>query len=135
MIVADTNLVAYLVIPGINTPAAEKVRSKESQWIAPPLLRYELMNVVTQAFRQGQVDRDAAAKAFRRGLSLVTLEDIPTDPITTLNLVASSGCSPYDLEFVRLAMEHDAKLVTQDGKLAAAFPDNAILITAFGTIS
>jgi predicted nucleic acid-binding protein len=132
VIVADTNLVAYVIIPGTNTPAAERVRAKDSEWIAPPLLRYELMNVVAQAFRQGQVDRDDAARIYRRGLSLVTLEDLPADPITILNLCHSSGCSPYDLEFVRLAMEHSAQLVTEDGKLMTAFPDNVESMASFG---
>ena len=37
MIVADTNLIAYLLINGEHTHLAEKIFQKDADWVAPLL--------------------------------------------------------------------------------------------------
>ncbi|MGZ5446412.1 MAG: hypothetical protein ACXWLY_31220 [Thermoanaerobaculia bacterium] len=51
MIVADTNLVAYLLIEGDKTAAARAVWKKDSRWMLPTLWRSEFLNVLTTAVR------------------------------------------------------------------------------------
>ncbi|HZL38619.1 MAG TPA: type II toxin-antitoxin system VapC family toxin [Tepidisphaeraceae bacterium] len=101
MIVADTSLVAYFVIHGAMTPAAEHVRKEI-------------------------LDRDTALRAFRRGIAMVEFEEIKSDPLAILNMSEDTGCSPYDLEFVWLAMELRVKLVTADQKVIRAYPGVAV---------
>jgi predicted nucleic acid-binding protein len=131
VIVADANLLAYLLVSGPLTAAAERVRAKEKIWIAPPLLRYELLNVLARYVIAGQIERDEAARSMKRGVAMVELSVLNPDPITILNLSAQSGCSTYDLQYVWLAEETDLPLVTADRKILAAFPNVAVDITDF----
>jgi len=41
VIVADTNLITYLLLDGEHTEAAERVFALDSHWIAPALWRSE----------------------------------------------------------------------------------------------
>lgn len=123
MIVADTNLVVYLLIPGENTNAAESIRKRDPRWISPPLFRYELLNVLAFYVRSDRLDRDDAVRLYRRGLAMVKIDDFTPDAVSVFNLSQSSGCSTYDLEFVALAMHRDVSLVTADQQIIRAFRD------------
>ena len=46
MIVVDTNLVAYAVLPGERTADALALAERDPAWIAPALWRRELRNVL-----------------------------------------------------------------------------------------
>ena len=122
MIVADTNLVAYVVIPGEQTNSALRVRSIDRNWIAPGLLRHELINVIAFNVRKGILSKDEGIRAFRRGLDLVKFDDRFSDPVTVLNLCEISKGASYDAEFVWLAMQLHVPLVTGDGPLVNTFP-------------
>ena len=112
MIVADTNLIAYFVIPGARTESAERVRSKDRNWIAPTLLRSELLNVLAKYIARGILDRDEASKAFHRGISLVKFSNLESEPFDTFNLCHAGDSAPYDAEFVWLAIKLRIPLVT-----------------------
>ena len=52
MIVVDTNIIAYLWIPGLHTTHAELLLKKDPEWIAPLLWRSELRNVIAGYIRR-----------------------------------------------------------------------------------
>lgn len=60
MIVVDTNTIAYFYIQGPRTGQAEKVWTKDSEWIAPSIWRSEFISVLALCFRQGTVSFDDA---------------------------------------------------------------------------
>jgi len=132
MIVVDTNVIVSAVVRGANTTDALAARARDNNWIAPPLLRSELLNALSKYVSiGGSLDRDDAIHAFRRGSSLVSLESSGPDPVDILNLVIRSGITSYDAEFVALANERRMRLLTLDGKVLAAYPNVAVSLGDF----
>lgn len=133
MIVADTNLVVYLLVSGPLTPLALRVRAKEKIWVVPSLMSHELLNVLAQHVSQGNIERDEAARAWKRAISMVEVSLSRPDPIAILNMAEQSKCSTYDLEYVWLARELDLMLVTADAEILTAYPEIAISMESFAS--
>lgn len=129
MIVVDTNVLAYLLIPGKYTASAERLLSTDSDWAAPRLWRSELRNVLATYVRNKLLELADAAALHRKAAELVGSEEYDVETLDVLRLSKTSGCSGYDCEFVALAMFLDVKLVTTDAKLAKAFPKCATLLS------
>lgn len=92
-------------------------------WVAPPLWRSELRNVLAGYIRRGVSAQDAIA-IFQDAEDLL-VQDYEAPTRTILDLVVSSPCSAYDLEFVAVAQSLGIKLVTND-KEVLAFPETAV---------
>ena len=60
MIVADCNVLAYLVIPGARTSVAKQAFALDGDWTAPPLWRSEFLSVLATYLRVGAFDLTAA---------------------------------------------------------------------------
>ena len=60
MIVVDTNVVAYLLLPGPHTALADDLLIEQPEWAAPPLWRSEWRNVLAGYLRRGVLDLDQA---------------------------------------------------------------------------
>ena len=61
MIVVDTNVIAYLFLPGEYTPLAERLLQKDPDWVAPVLWRSELRNVFALYVRLVTQDKKVLA--------------------------------------------------------------------------
>jgi predicted nucleic acid-binding protein len=48
-----------------------------------------------------------------------------------LNLIANSGCSAYDCEFVALAEDQRVPLITSDRQILHDFPETAVSLQKF----
>ena len=55
MIVVDTNVIAYLLIPGQHTAAARTTLTRDPEWAAPVLWRSALRNVLALYLRKGEL--------------------------------------------------------------------------------
>lgn len=116
MIVADTNLISYLVIPTEYSQLASEVYLKDSNWIAPPLWRSEMVSILYQNIKVGRLDKEQAIAVYIRASNLVTEEVSP--PIAgIIEAFSNYALSPYDAEFAALAIENNIKLVSNDRKL------------------
>ena len=131
MIVVDTNLLAYLLLPTPYTAQAEAVLDKDSGWFAPGLIHSELRNVFLGAVRRGDIALKDAQFLLARSLELVTVPDKDVDGSAVFTIAMESGCSAYDCEFVWLARDLGLPLVTVDKKVLNAFPDLAVLPETF----
>ena len=122
MIVVDVNVLAYLLIPGKFTEAAEQLLAEDSAWVVPRLWRSELSDILATYLRLNQIDLADAALIFQRATELVGAEEYEMETADVLRLNKESNCSAYDCEYVALAEFLDLVLVTADGKFAQAFP-------------
>lgn len=130
MIVADTNLVAYLAFNTPMTPLAIRVRAKDRNWLAPELLRSELLSVLIKHMRRGDFDRDHAFRIYRRACLVVTFAR-GTNLLQLISNAMTCDCTTYDLEYITLAAHHNVKLVTADKALQVAFPEIAVGLENF----
>jgi predicted nucleic acid-binding protein len=131
MIVADANLIAYLLLPGQRTEEAEGVFSKDSVWIVPVLCLSELRSVLLQYVRAGALPVADAIRTMRRGERLLAGREADVDSRRVLELAVGSRCSSYNCEYVALAEALRIPLVTNDGPVLRAFPTIALSPRAF----
>jgi predicted nucleic acid-binding protein len=122
MIVADTNVVAYLHIAGEYTAAAEALLEREPDWAAPPLWRSEMRNLLAGYIRRKALTLESACRIQLEAEDLLDNHEFEVSSEAVLRLVSESDCSAYDCEFVALAIELSTRLVTMDAKLLRAFP-------------
>lgn len=129
MIVVDSNVLAYLYLPGEYTARAEALLEHDSDWAAPVLWRSEFRNILAGYIRRGALSFDQACGLQREAEGLLGDAEFEMDSLAVLELVRDSDCSAYDCEFVALAMRLETRLVTMDKKLLRAFPQCAVALT------
>lgn len=130
MIVVDTNVLAYLLIPGRFTERAEHWLQTDPQWAAPRLWRSELGNVLATYVRAGSLPLADAVTLHRRAGLIIGPDEYEVEMSDVLTLSARSGCSAYDCEFVALAEFLDVPLLTADARLHQAFPGRTTPLAA-----
>jgi len=130
MIVVDSNVLAYLYLPGEHTAAAEALLERDPDWASPILWRSEFRNIVAGYLRRKDISFEQAASLQNEAESLLAGCEFEVESRTVLELVRDSDCSAYDCEFIALAVKLDTKLVTMDKKLLQAFPNRAVALSA-----
>ena len=130
MIVVDSNILAYLYLPGDRTAAAEALLEQDPEWAAPTLWRSEFRNILAGYMRRKTVTFDQACSLQREAESLLAGAEFEVDSSSVLELVRDSDCSADDCEFIALAIKLNTKLVTVDKKLLREFPTRAIALAA-----
>ncbi len=103
MIVVDTNVIAYLWLPGARTAAAERLLKKDSDWNAPLLWRSEFRNVLAGCLRRGDVKLETALQIANGAEGQMRGREFSVPSAQVLARVEESACSAYDCEFVVLA--------------------------------
>ena len=130
MIVVDSNVLAYLYLPGEYTAAAEALLEQDSDWAAPILWRSEFRNILAGYMRRKAITFEQAKSLQREAESLLEGAEFEVESSAVLEVVQNSDCSAYDCEFIALAMKLDTKVVTMDKKLLRAFPKRAVALSA-----
>ncbi len=133
MIVADTNLVAYLLLAGDRTPEARRVLRRDADWAAPPLWQSEFRNVLVQYLRQGTLTPEHARSVWEEAWSLLHRHEAAPHAIQVLDVAFALELSAYDAEFVAVAEALGAPLVTDDRRVLKACPAVSIGEFARGT--
>lgn len=130
MIVVDSNVLAYLYLPGEYTASAEALMEHDPDWAAPILRRSEFRNILAGYMRRGKLTFEQAQALQSEAEALLSGTEYEVDSRSVLELVRDSECSAYDCEFVALAMKLGTKLVTMAGKVLCSFPSIAIALAA-----
>jgi len=123
VIVADTNLVAYLLIEGTQTAAAKAVWEKDAHWMLPTIWRSEFLNVLTTAVRAHVLTLEQAHQTWQVALTIFGGSEVEPSGDDVLERAAERNLSAYDAQFVVAASDLDVPLVTVDRRLLAACAD------------
>ena len=132
MIVVDTNLIAYLLLPGERTPDAGAVLRRDADWTSPLLWRSEFRSVLAQYLRKAQLNLATADRIMDEAERLMRGGEYEVRSPDVLRLVSRSRCSAYDCEFVALAEDLTVPLITSDGLILSEFPSVAMSAEDFG---
>ena len=114
MIVVDSNVVAYLYLPGEHTAKAEALLEPDPDWAAPILWRSEFRNILAGYLRRKTLTLDQACGLQSEAEDLLAGLKFDVDSNGVLELVRDSGCAAYDCELIALAKKLQVKLVTMD---------------------
>ena len=126
MIVADTNVLAHLLIEGEFSEAAEQAYAKDTQWVAPLLWRSEFRNVLVKSIGKRHLDLSEAVQVLLAAEVFMHENEYDVPSLDVLQLASSGRCTAYDAEFVVLARALGVKLITTDAALLKAFPEIAL---------
>ena len=128
MIVVDSNILAYLYLPGERTADAEALLEQAPAWAAPVLWRSEFRTILAGYMRRKALTFEQACRLQNEAEDLLSGSEFEVDSLAVLELVRDSDCSAYDCEFVALAIKLDTKLVTADKKVLRAFPNRTMAL-------
>jgi predicted nucleic acid-binding protein len=131
MIVVDTNVIGYLYLSSTHTERARRTLRKDSEWAAPVLWRSELRNVLATYISQSLLSVQDATDIAHEAERLMEDSEFKVSSDRVLTLAADSKCSPYDCEFVALAIALNVPLVTVDKQLLARFPAVSVDLRRF----
>ena len=130
MIVVDSNVLAYLYLPGEYTAAAEALLEQDADWAAPILWRSEFRNILAGYMRRKSITFEQANSIQSEAEDLMEGAEFEVESLAVLELVRNSDCSAYDCEFIALALQLGTKLITMDKKLLRAFPACAVALSS-----
>jgi len=131
MIVADTNLIAQLILRLDQTPKAQAVYRVDPEWRMPSLWRHEFLNVLASYLRFDRVPITLLLTAWNRALALFENTTHEIDMPEALRLAGECGISAYDAQYVTLAQTLNVPLITEDRKLLRAVPHQTLSISQY----
>ncbi|KAF3984010.1 MAG: type II toxin-antitoxin system VapC family toxin [Methylococcales symbiont of Hymedesmia sp. n. MRB-2018] len=131
MIVADTNIISYLLLPTPYSDTVDKLYKLDSEWVAPTLWKSEFRNVLTLYLRKEIITFEKALQLQETVESIMAHNEFDIPSAQILTLVNKSNCSSYDCEFVALAQYLNISLVTNDKKVLREFSSVATSVVDF----
>jgi len=122
MLLVDTNVVAYLLIEGDYTEAAQELHTRDSDWRSEAFLLVEFTNVLVSSIARKRMTVSMAEDFLEKVFSLFDgkLGRIPHASV--LAIATRHRVSAYDARFLSLADQLGSRLITEDARLRAAAP-------------
>lgn len=133
MIVADTNLVAYLLIEGERTEEAGRAWARDPEWLLPALWRSEFLSVLAVSVRGGAIAASEAHRLWIAATELFRRKEAEPSGSRVLDLSLTLGISAYDAHFVAVAEAFDLLLVSADRRLVEAC-ERAVSLEEFAAV-
>lgn len=120
MIVVDTNVIAYLFLPGTYTKNSEALLRAYPLWVAPYLWRSEFRNILATYVRAEQLRENIAQSIYLAAENLLRGKEYSVNGDRVLQIAFATKLSGYDCEFIALAERLNCSLVSSDKKLLKA---------------
>ena len=121
MFLVDTNILAYLLIEGDRTPAAQALYARDPDWRSEAFIMVELSNILATYVRSQAMTHKQSLGLLAKAQALMpTLTDL--QHAQGLETATEFRISAYDARFIAVAKQMRVKLVTEDAKLRTAVP-------------
>jgi predicted nucleic acid-binding protein len=131
VVLVDTNVLAYLMLEGDRTSAAQELFERDADWRSEAFIMVEFSNVLTTYVRTKVLSRDQGLKLLAGAEKLVPVLT-SVQNARALEVATQFRISAYDARFVALAIQMKVKLVTEDAKLRAAVPSWTVSLAGAG---
>ena len=131
MIVADTNIISYFLLPTTYSNSVDSLYQLDPNWTAPILWKSEFRNVLALYLRKKVIGLDKALQLQDSAESMMTHNEFEISSSQVLSLVDKSNCSSYDCEFIALAHHLNIPLITQGKKVLREFPSTAMSVANY----
>jgi predicted nucleic acid-binding protein len=131
VVLVDTNVLAYLMLEGDRTSAAQELFERDADWRSEAFIMVEFSNVLTTYVRTKVLSRDQGLKLLAGAEKLLPVLTSVRNA-RALEVATQFGISAYDARFVALAIQMKVKLVTEDAKLRAAVPSWTVSLASAG---
>lgn len=128
MLVVDTNVLAYLLIAGDQTKAAQALFARDDDWHTEPFALIELSNLLATACRSRGLALSTARRLLDTADELLRGRLHAVSHVTALTVARELSISAYDARFVAVAQQLDRTLVTEDVRLRRAVPNSTVSI-------
>ena len=122
MILVDTNVIAYLLIDGDHTQAAQELRARDPDWRSEAFLLVEFTNVLASSIATKRMTLSLARDCLAKATALFEGKLARMPHVSVLAIAARHRVSAYDARFLALADQLGSRLVTEDARLRATVP-------------
>jgi len=95
-------------------------------WLVPPLWRSEFRSVLRKYLLNQELSVDRCIDVTHAAERMLSGGETEVSSADVMNLVATTGCSAYDAEYVAVAKSFSVPLVTSDRRLCEKFPAVAV---------
>ena len=128
-LVVDVNVLAYHVLqmdPRLS-PLASQLAKRAPTWILPSIWKHEFVNILATSVRTGRLTPEESARFYGATRAIFEPVESDVDLGWALDEANERQLSGYDAQYVVLALERQAFLVTEDKKLIRNAPSNMAL--------
>ena len=122
MVLIDTNILAYLLIHGEQTDAAQRLRRSDPDWRSEAFIMVEFTNLLVGYTVAKQMTLALAQNLFEKADTLLDGKLGRISHTQVLTTAARHRVTAYDARFLALAQSLELRLITEDNKLRAAAP-------------
>jgi predicted nucleic acid-binding protein len=117
LIIADTNLLMYLLVEGDQTELARQCAVRDPFWQSPAIWRHEFLNAISLHVRVRGLAAGDALKALSAADQIVETITLRGLDNRIIELASTQAVSSYDAEFLVAAEINATRVVTADQRL------------------
>jgi predicted nucleic acid-binding protein len=130
VIVVDASVVAFLMVEGDLTPLARELFRIDPDWITPPIVNHELLNILA-ALGSTESDSGPVESVWREARALLGPRQKVPDPSRSLQLAVELGVTGNEAQYLTLAESLKLPLITEEERLCRLVPERTLSIAAF----
>lgn len=120
MIVVDANILIYSLIESDYTPLVTQLKGKDADWRTTALCLHETLNVLATYQRRGILTLAQSRELLSHADRFIKVAQCEVEMDAALTVAAEYAVTGYDAQYIVLAQNLNAPLITEDRKLRQA---------------